>query len=140
MAPAGRQGKLFREGKSMSTSKKQGPKAVKKVSKPKVAAEPKTQAETTAPAAEPKTVKTPRADGTMSGLDAAAKVLVESDVKELRLKRIVEIALDKKYWNPDGKTPDNTLHAAIMREIKVKGSESRFKKAGRGIFALVTCG
>jgi len=32
-------------------------------------------------------------------------------------------------------TPAATLNAAIIREVKVKGREARFKKTGRGLFA-----
>jgi len=42
-------------------------------------------------------------------------------------------------WTPrDGKTPANTLYAAISREIKLKGDASRFAKAERGKFALAS--
>jgi len=48
--------------------------------------------------------------------------------------------MDKAYWEPaqSGKTPANTLHAAISKEIKTKGKDSRFEKVGRGQFALST--
>jgi len=43
----------------------------------------------------------------------------------------------KKYWtSPGGLTPDATLSAAIQREISLKGKESRFRKADRGLFEL----
>ena len=38
--------------------------------------------------------------------------------------------------SPNGKTPHATLNAAMLREIGVKGGESRFKKTGRGLFAF----
>ena len=42
----------------------------------------------------------------------------------------------KGYWSsPGGKTPDATLCSAILREIKVKGDQSRFVKVGPGRFA-----
>lgn len=75
----------------------------------------------------------------MSMLDAAAQVL--SEAKEpLNCKLMVKAMTDKAYWEPSksGKTPNNTLHAAISKEIKVKGAESRFEKVGRGQFALST--
>mgnify|MGYP003707969929 CR=1 FL=1 len=37
-------------------------------------------------------------------------------------------------WKTKGKTPHATLYAAVSREITVKGSASRFAKAGRGLF------
>ena len=43
----------------------------------------------------------------------------------------------KGYWtSPGGKTPQDTVAAAIYTEIKVKGKDSRFKKAGRGLFTV----
>jgi hypothetical protein len=35
-----------------------------------------------------------------------------------------------------GKTPANTLHAAIGSEIKKKGAAARFEKVGRGQFGM----
>jgi hypothetical protein len=71
----------------------------------------------------------------MSGLDAAAKVLEESG-QPMTAKEMVEAAEAKGYWkSPGGKTPHATLYSAIIREIKVKGAEARFRKADRGKFA-----
>jgi len=71
----------------------------------------------------------------MSGLDAAAKVLAEAD-EPLNCKQIVERAFHAGYWQSEGKTPHATIYASIIREIANKGEESRFVKAGRGVFAL----
>jgi hypothetical protein len=72
----------------------------------------------------------------MSGLDAAAKVLGECKSKEgLNAMEIVERAAAKGYWkSPGGATPHSTIYAAMIREIKVKGKESRFKKVSKGHF------
>jgi hypothetical protein len=37
--------------------------------------------------------------------------------------------------SPGGKTPHATLYSAIIREISLKGKESRFVKKERGKFA-----
>lgn len=71
----------------------------------------------------------------MSGLDAAAKVLAEAS-GPLGTKVMVERALAKGYWKTGGKTPAATIYAAILREMKTKGKDARFKKTGRGKFAL----
>ncbi|MFO7956308.1 MAG: winged helix-turn-helix domain-containing protein [Candidatus Brocadiia bacterium] len=71
----------------------------------------------------------------MSGLDAAAKVLEEAD-EPLRCKEIARRALEAGYWASDGKTPHATIYSAILRDMQKKGDESRFRKAGRGLFAL----
>ena len=70
----------------------------------------------------------------MSGLDAAAKVLAESR-KPMNLKDIMAAVFKAKLWISNGATPEATLSAAIGREIRDKGSDSRFKKAGRGLFS-----
>jgi hypothetical protein len=70
-----------------------------------------------------------------SGLDAAAKVLEESG-QPMTAKEMVEAAESKGYWkSPGGKTPHATVYSAIIREIKAKGAEARFRKADRGKFA-----
>jgi len=71
----------------------------------------------------------------MSGLDAAAAVLAKAG-KAIGVQEIVDRAKAKGLWDPKGKTPAATLSAAIGREIKSKGKESRFVKAGRGLFEL----
>ncbi|MGA2619030.1 MAG: HTH domain-containing protein [Thermoguttaceae bacterium] len=51
-------------------------------------------------------------------------------------KEMVAAAEAKGYWkSPGGKTPHATVYSAIIREIKIKGKESRFSKADRGKFA-----
>ena len=79
--------------------------------------------------------KTVREDGTMSGIAAAAKILVDAG-GALSCKAMVEQAIEKGYWKPGGKTPAATMYAAILREIQKKGEASRFVKAERGKFAI----
>ena len=69
----------------------------------------------------------------MSLLDAAYRVLIEFN-DELSANDIVKAAIQKEYWQTEGKTPGNTLNAAITREIKAKGEGSRFAKGSRGRF------
>jgi hypothetical protein len=70
----------------------------------------------------------------MSGLAAAAKVLEESG-EPLSVKQIVELAEARGYWkSPGGKTPSATVYSAIIREIKIRGQDARFRKAERGRF------
>jgi len=77
--------------------------------------------------------KAARKDGSMSGLDAAAKVLSDEG-HPLNAKEIMERVLSKGLWKTDGKTPHATLYSAILREIQKKGKSSRFKKSERGKF------
>jgi len=87
-------------------------------------------------AEKPKRVRSPKEpkEKRVSGLDAAAQVLRESD-EPLTAKEIVETAEANGIWkSPGGKTPHATIFSAIIREIAKKGAESRFKKAERGKF------
>jgi hypothetical protein len=71
----------------------------------------------------------------LGALAAAARVLGQSG-QALNCREIVEQMASKGLWtSPGGQTPHATLHAAISREIKVKGKDSRFTKAGPGKFA-----
>jgi hypothetical protein len=75
----------------------------------------------------------------LSALDAAAKVLSETN-EPMNCRQLIKTMTKKDYWKPKnaGKTPQNTLHAAISKEIKIKGADSRFEKVGRGQFTLRT--
>ena len=69
-----------------------------------------------------------------SGLDGAARVLKEFG-KPMNVRAITEAVFKKGYWKSGGKTPGATIAAAMLREIAVKGKQSRFKKSGRGMFS-----
>jgi hypothetical protein len=62
---------------------------------------------------------TARPETKVSALDAAAEKIIA-----------------QKLWKSTGKTPAATLHAALIREIRDKKGDSRFKKTGRGRFAV----
>lgn len=128
----------------MSKKMKSKGKQPKVESKKKAKKATAPQAAPATPAAEAPTVvlsepkarkKTAHKDGTMSGLDAAAKVLAEAG-EPLGCQVIVERAIEKGYWKSGGKTPAATVYAAIIREIAKKGDASRFAKTARGTFAL----
>lgn len=87
-----------------------------------------------APANAAKTKKA-KADGKMSAIDAAAKVLADSR-EPMNCKSLIDAMAAKGLWtSPGGKTPHATLYSAILREINVKGSDARFVKIERGKFA-----
>jgi len=70
----------------------------------------------------------------VSALDAAAEVLKASDAP-MRAKELIETMAARGLWSsPNGKTPEATLYAAIIREIATKGSDARFRKTERGLF------
>lgn len=80
--------------------------------------------------------KKANADGKLSQIDAAAKVLAESG-EPMNCPDLVKAMAEKGYWKTTGgKTPHATLYSSLLREINLKGKESRFVKTERGKFAL----
>jgi hypothetical protein len=81
--------------------------------------------------------RTRPADRPMSALDAAARVLADAG-EPMRVKDVVAAAEKKGLWkSKEGKTPEATVCAAIIREIRDKGVGARFVKKDRGLFAAV---
>jgi hypothetical protein len=82
------------------------------------------------------TRKAPRIkdDGTMSAINAAHKVLTEEG-RAMNAREIYETAVERGYCKLNGLTPVLTISAIIQIDIKKRGDESRFYKAGRGLFA-----
>ena len=72
-------------------------------------------------------------------LTLAADVLKDAKAP-MDCKTIVEKVLAKGLWHTKGKTPAATLYAAIIREIAVKGKESRFRKVDREQFEFSATG
>ena len=71
----------------------------------------------------------------MSCLDAAAKVLSDAGTA-MTTGEMIEAMAKKKLWSsPNGQTPSATLYSAILRELKTKSKDARFKKTERGKFA-----
>jgi hypothetical protein len=71
----------------------------------------------------------------VSALDAAARLLGETS-RAMNCQEMIALMAEEGYWkSPGGKTPHATLYAAIAREIKAKGADTRFRKADRGQFA-----
>ena len=73
--------------------------------------------------------------GKMSGVEAAYKVLSESD-KPMNARQICEMALDLGYWEPQGSTPEASISTAIIIEMRKRGDNARFERVGRGLFAI----
>jgi hypothetical protein len=110
---------------------KPGKKAPKATQAPKPTLAPK-------PIPAPKDTKKPKADAgdkKMSALDAAAKLLAETG-EPMNCQDLIKGMADKGYWtSPGGLTPAATLYSAILRELKTKGTEARFRKIEKGRFA-----
>ncbi len=76
----------------------------------------------------------------VSALDAAAQVLAKAE-KPMRAQELIAAMAEQNLWkSPGGKTPHATLYAAMMREERDKGGESRFTKVDRGMFAFSKAG
>jgi hypothetical protein len=72
----------------------------------------------------------------LSALDAAAKVLAETG-QPMRCTELIAAMTAKGYWtSPAGKTPASTLYAALLRELRTKKDQARFRKTERGKFGL----
>jgi hypothetical protein len=89
-----------------------------------------------APKAAPKTEAAAVPKKGLSLLNAAATVLERSG-EAMPVRAMIEEAKASGLWTPTGgKTPEQTLYSAIIREIKDKGGASRFRKDGRGRFSF----
>jgi len=67
-------------------------------------------------------------------LNAAAQVLKASG-QAMRSGEMIAAMVEQDLWqSPNGKTPEATLYAAIIREIGTKGDSARFRKVERGKF------
>jgi len=86
-------------------------------------------------ATKPAAKKATKAKTKLSAIDAAAKVLVDAG-EAMNCKSLIEAMAAKNLWkSPGGATPHATLYSSILREINLKGKESRFVKKDRGLFA-----
>jgi hypothetical protein len=73
----------------------------------------------------------------MSQLQAAIAVLKNAR-KPMNCREMLEAMEAQKLWSsPGGKTPHATLYASILRDIE-RGTDARFAKVDRGLFALVS--
>jgi hypothetical protein len=106
--------------------------ASKKKNPAKTTAAKKTARTTKTEAAPPAVAENKR----LSALDAAAKVLAETG-QPMRCTELIAAMAAKGYWtSPGGKTPASTLYSALLRELKTKKDQARFRKTERGKFGL----
>jgi hypothetical protein len=70
----------------------------------------------------------------LSAIDAAAQVLAGAK-EPMSCKELIGAMAQLGLWrSPSGATPWATLFSAILREVKSKGKDARFKKTDRGRF------
>ena len=73
--------------------------------------------------------------GKRLGLKAAAAVALAITGKTMRCGELLDAILTLGLWEPgDGKTPEASLSAGILTDIKTLGSQSRFVKVSPGHF------
>lgn len=77
----------------------------------------------------------------MSALDAAAQILTgltgDEAKQGITAQDLTERMAKQKLWiSPGGKTPQATLYAAMVREMKARGTAARFRKVSKGHFAV----
>ncbi|MBC8356557.1 MAG: winged helix-turn-helix domain-containing protein [Planctomycetes bacterium] len=122
--------------KKTTAKKAAAPKATRSAKSTKAA--PAKKAQPAKPAAKKTKPAAPKGEAKakkLSAIDAAAKVLATAK-EPMNCKELIEAMATKKLWtSPGGKTPNATLYSAILREIKAKGKDARFKKTERGQFA-----
>jgi hypothetical protein len=99
---------------------------------PKPTRRGRTSGKSPATATPPKPAK-PTKPKRLSGLDAAALVLSEAK-SPMSVAEVFKAIEERGLWRTDGKTPTATLYAAIIREIRAKKQDARFRKTDRGRF------
>ena len=72
----------------------------------------------------------------MPSFKSVAYEILKKAKKPLHYKEITEIALKENQLKTSGKTPHDTMHAQLMRDISSKGRNSRFVKVSPSNFAL----
>jgi hypothetical protein len=129
------------KGQGGSPDKAKGQAKAKGRPEPNAVAAPAPQvSETPAPSAEPRTsncrgLQEAKDAKKMSCLDAAAKLLTEIG-QPMTCQELIAAIAAKGYWtSPAGKTPEATLYAAIVRELRTKKDQARFRKTAPGRFA-----
>lgn len=68
-------------------------------------------------------------------LDAARKVLTEAGVP-LHVTDLTHRMIEQGYWQPQGKTPIDSVRSALAVDISERGHASLFERVHKGIFGL----
>ena len=122
--------------KTKTTTKSSSTKATAKAKATKKSAVPKTATPVAKAKGTPKAANEAPATGKLSQIAAAERVLADAN-EPMTCKALVEAMSAKGYWSsPGGKTPEATLYASLLRQIRDKGADATFQKTGRGLFAL----
>ena len=77
----------------------------------------------------------------ISFLDSAERILHANNGKPMHYKKITQNALKLKLIKTEGKTPEATMNAQLVTDIKkvrADGKPSRFVKYGKGMYGLTS--
>lgn len=126
----------------MTSTKQPAATTTKKSRRGRIAV-PAEQPKTIAP--KPTNAAKPNKPPRLSALDAAAEVLGRLGAKEAAVgigsTDLIERMEKAGLWeSPGGKTPSATLYSALIREIKQRKADSRFKRNAPGKFSLADGG
>jgi hypothetical protein len=89
-----------------------------------------------APKKKPEPQAAPAPAEKLSQIAAAERVLAEAG-EPMTCGEMVEAMTAQGLWSsPAGKTPAATLYASLLRLIRAKGDQAKFKKVARGRFTL----
>jgi len=75
----------------------------------------------------------------MNSIQASIKILEDAG-EPLHYQEITRRIIAQRLWETDGKTPEATVNANLGKDIKKKGTKSRFQRTGPGIFAIRSWG
>ncbi len=85
-------------------------------------------------------IKSPRSQRHMTFTDAAERVLrTVGNGQPMHYRAITQVALDQGWLTSNGRTPEATMYAQILMEIKnrlSRGEQPRFTQLGRGYVGL----
>ncbi|MHB1414023.1 MAG: HTH domain-containing protein [Chloroflexota bacterium] len=73
----------------------------------------------------------------MNALDAACQVLKEAG-QPLHYQDLTNRILSRGLWQTKSKAPEISVNSALSADIREKGPDSQFYRAGSGVFALRT--
>ncbi|MDR3168812.1 MAG: winged helix-turn-helix domain-containing protein [Candidatus Peribacteria bacterium] len=72
----------------------------------------------------------------MTTLKEAAKRVLRQEKKALHYRDITKLALEQGFFETTGKTPEASINAQIIMDIKHKGKNSDFIKVAPSMYAL----
>lgn len=72
----------------------------------------------------------------MNKILSGSYLILSESTTPLNSKQLTKELLERKLWSTTGKTPDATVGAQIYTEIKKKGADALFIKAGKNLFTI----